>query len=46
MQDFGDELLYKVANESPHLELRLYRIALMRSENYTNHPLPKKLVIT
>ena len=43
MQDFGDELLYKVANESPHLELRLYRIAIDALRELHKSPPPKEV---
>ncbi|MEN9017000.1 MAG: phosphotransferase, partial [Hellea sp.] len=43
MQDFGDELLHKVANESPHLELRLYQIAIDALRKLHKSPPPKEV---
>lgn len=43
MQDFGDELLYKAANDTPHLELRLYRLAIEVLNQLHKSPPPKEV---
>ena len=43
MQDFGDELLYKVASESPRLELPLYRLAIDALRKLHQSPPPKEV---
>ena len=43
MQDFGDELLCKVANDAPHLELPLYRLAIDALGQLHQSPPPKEV---
>jgi hypothetical protein len=43
MQDFGDELLYKVAKESPDLELPLYRLAIDTLRKLHQSPPPTEV---
>ena len=43
MQDFGDELLYKVANETPYLELPLYRLAIDALRKLHKSPPPAEV---
>ncbi|MDG2298996.1 MAG: phosphotransferase [Planktomarina sp.] len=43
MQDFGDELLYKAVNDTPHLELKLYRLAIDVLNQLHKSPPPKEV---
>ena len=43
MQDFGDELLYKIASDTPNLELQLYRLAINVLSQLHQSPPPKEV---
>ena len=43
MEDFGDELLYKAVNDTPHLELQLYRLAIDVLNQLHKSPPPKQV---
>ena len=43
MQDFGDELLYKAVNDTPHLELQLYRLAIDVLNQLHKSPPPEQV---
>ena len=43
MQDFGDELLYKIASDTPNLELQFYRLAINVLSQLHQSPPPKEV---